>query len=92
MRPDKNQYYIGIAEAVAKRSTCLRRQYGAVIVKDDPGLSLLVITELPEANLTAVTRGYVGVKHMIFLTVSSMKNVVLFMQKQMRLLTLILLI
>ena len=29
MRPDKNQYYIGIAEAVAKRSTCLRRQYGA---------------------------------------------------------------
>lgn len=26
MRPDKNQYYIGIAEAVAKRSTCLRRQ------------------------------------------------------------------
>lgn len=35
MRPDKNQYYIGIAEAVAKRSTCLRRQYGAVIVKDD---------------------------------------------------------
>ena len=34
-RPIKHEYYIGIAEAVAKRSTCLRRQYGAVIVKDD---------------------------------------------------------
>lgn len=35
MRPTKREYYLGIAEAVAKRSTCLRRQYGAVIVKDD---------------------------------------------------------
>ena len=35
MRPDKDTYFLGIAEAVAKRSTCLRRQYGAVIVKDD---------------------------------------------------------
>ena len=34
-RPTKDQYYIGIAEAVAKRSTCIRRQYGAVIVKND---------------------------------------------------------
>ena len=33
-RPDKNEYFLGIAEAVAKRSTCIRRQYGAVIVKD----------------------------------------------------------
>lgn len=35
MRPDKDTYFLGIAEAVAKRSTCLRRQYGAVIVKND---------------------------------------------------------
>jgi dCMP deaminase len=34
-RLDKTEYFLGIAEAVAKRSTCLRRQYGAVIVKDD---------------------------------------------------------
>lgn len=34
-RPDKIEYYLGIAEAVAKRSTCMRRQYGAVIVKND---------------------------------------------------------
>lgn len=35
MRPDKDSYYLKIAEVVATRSTCLHRQYGAVIVKDD---------------------------------------------------------
>lgn len=34
-RPNKDQYYIDIALAVSKRSTCLRRHYGCVIVKDD---------------------------------------------------------
>ena len=35
MRISKNEYYLKIAEAVALRSTCLRRQYGAVIVNND---------------------------------------------------------
>ena len=39
MRPDKDMYYLGIAEAVLERSTCLRRKYGAVIVKDDEIIS-----------------------------------------------------
>lgn len=34
MRPDWNQYFMEIAELVKTRSTCLRRQIGAVIVKD----------------------------------------------------------
>ena len=34
-RVSKNEYYLLIAAEVAKRSTCLRRQYGAVIVKND---------------------------------------------------------
>ena len=34
-RPSKDQYYCNIAEAVLERSTCLRRKYGAVIVKND---------------------------------------------------------
>lgn len=38
-RPSKDDYYLGIAEAVAKRSTCIRRQYGAVIVKNDEIIS-----------------------------------------------------
>lgn len=34
-RPTKEAYYLNIAKAVAQRSTCIRRQYGAVIVKHD---------------------------------------------------------
>lgn len=35
MRIDKDSYYLNIAKAVAARSTCLHRQYGAVIVSGD---------------------------------------------------------
>ena len=35
MRKDKTNYYLDIADAVRSRSTCLRRQYGAIIVKND---------------------------------------------------------
>lgn len=34
-RISKDEYYLDIAEAVSRRSTCLRRQYGVVITKDD---------------------------------------------------------
>ncbi|HHT65428.1 MAG: deoxycytidylate deaminase [Caldicoprobacterales bacterium] len=34
-RRDKQNYYLDIAEAVLQRGTCLRRNYGSVIVKND---------------------------------------------------------
>lgn len=34
-RMSKTDYYLNIALAVSKRSTCLKRHYGCVIVKDD---------------------------------------------------------
>jgi len=34
-RVSKHNYYLDIAQTVAERSTCLRRMYGAIIVKDD---------------------------------------------------------
>lgn len=34
-RPTIEEYYLGIAAAVSRRSTCKRRQYGAVIVKNN---------------------------------------------------------
>jgi len=34
-RPDKIDYYLSIAATVLDRGTCLRRNYGAVIVKND---------------------------------------------------------
>ena len=38
-RRDKINYYLDLAEVVAKRGTCRRRHYGAVIVKNDEVIS-----------------------------------------------------
>ena len=34
-RRSKENYYLDIADAAQERSTCLRRRYGAIIVRDD---------------------------------------------------------
>ena len=34
-RRDKENYYLDIAQAVSERGTCLRRNFGAIIVKND---------------------------------------------------------
>ena len=38
-RRDKINYYLDLAEVVSQRGTCLRRNYGAVIVKNDEVIS-----------------------------------------------------
>ena len=38
-RKDKENYYLDIAETVLERSTCMRRQYGAIIVENDEIIS-----------------------------------------------------
>lgn len=38
-RRDKINYYLDLAQVVAQRGTCLRRLYGAVIVKNDEVIS-----------------------------------------------------
>ncbi len=38
-RTDKENYYLDIADAVLERSTCLRRKYGAIIVRSDEIIS-----------------------------------------------------
>ena len=38
-RISKDQYYLGIAKEVAKRSTCFRRSIGAIIIRDDQIIS-----------------------------------------------------
>lgn len=38
-RRDKVNYYLDIAETVASRGTCLRRNFGAIIVKNDQIIS-----------------------------------------------------
>ncbi len=38
-RTSKQNYYLDIADAVLERSTCLRRKYGAIIVRNDEIIS-----------------------------------------------------
>ena len=38
-RRDKINYYLDIAQTVSKRGTCLRRNYGAILVKNDEIIS-----------------------------------------------------
>ena len=38
-RRDKVNYYLNLAEVVSQRCTCIRRHYGAVIVKNDEVIS-----------------------------------------------------
>ena len=38
-RKDKINYYLDIAEAVLERGTCIRRKFGAIIVKNDEIIS-----------------------------------------------------
>jgi dCMP deaminase len=38
-RTDKNNYYLDIAETVLERGTCLRRNFGAIIVRNDQIIS-----------------------------------------------------
>ena len=39
MRTSKENYYLDIADAVSERSTCMRRRYGAIIVRSDEIIS-----------------------------------------------------
>lgn len=50
-RQDKINYYLDIAETVLERGTCLRRNYGAIIVKND---------EIVSTGYTGTPRGRVN--------------------------------
>ena len=51
MRTDKINYYLDIAEVILERGTCIRRNYGAVIVKND---------EIVSTGYTGAPRGRVN--------------------------------
>ena len=55
-RMSKDKYYLNIADAVLDRSTCLRRKYGAIIVKNDEILST-GYNGAPAGVSTCVERG-----------------------------------
>lgn len=70
MRISTDEYYLNIARAVAARSTCLRRQYGAVIVNHGEiistgyngsvrgGINCCDINDCPRLNMPHNTGDY----------------------------------
>lgn len=55
-RPSWDEYFIEIAKVVSSRSTCLRRRYGAVIVKDHVIVST-GYNGAPRGSLNCIDRG-----------------------------------
>jgi len=56
-RVDKFNYYLDIAESVLERGTCLRRNYGSVIVKNDEIIST-GYTGAPRGRKNCIDLGY----------------------------------
>ena len=58
-RVNKPNYYLDIAQTVLKRSTCLRKKYGAIILEDNPDGALRYENEHIPAIKTLDTTGNV---------------------------------
>ena len=56
-RRDKVNYYLDIAETVSKRGTCLRRNFGAIIVQNDEIIST-GYTGAPRGRINCSDIGY----------------------------------
>ena len=57
MRRDKTNYFLDIADVARERSTCLRRTYGAVIVKNDTIVST-GYSGAPRGRANCIDLGY----------------------------------
>ncbi len=57
MRRDKMNYYLDIAQTVLKRGTCLRRNYGAIIVNNDEIIAT-GYTGAPRGRENCIDLGY----------------------------------
>ena len=68
-RIDKINYYLDIAETVLERGTCLRRNFGAIIVNNDQ----IVSTGYTGAEKIAVIWDFVSVRNATF-PVASVTN------------------
>jgi dCMP deaminase len=55
-RRDKYNYYLDIAETVLERGTCLRRNYGSIIVKNDEIIST-GYTGAPRGRINCIDKG-----------------------------------
>ncbi len=82
MRRDKVNYYLDLAEIVSQRGTCLRRRYGAVIVKNDEVVSTGYVGSREDAK-TVLIWGFVSDRNFRFQGVSAMNCAEAFTLRQM---------
>lgn len=83
-RRDKTNYYLDLAEMVAQRCTCLRRHYGAVIVKNDEVISTGYVGA-PRGERIVRISGNVSAGRWAYREESDMNCAAVSMRKQMRL-------
>ena len=57
IRRDKINYYLDLADIVSQRGTCLRKRYGAVIVKNDEVISTGYVGA-PRGRANCIDLGY----------------------------------
>ncbi len=57
IRRDKINYYLDLADIVSQRGTCLRKRYGAVIVKNDEVISTGYVGA-PRGRANSIDLGY----------------------------------
>ena len=62
-RISKSNYYLDIAQTVAKRSTCLRRKFGCIIVKND-SIIATGYNGAPRGRKNCIDMGYCQREHM----------------------------
>lgn len=82
MRRDKVNYYLDLAEIVSQRGTCLRRRYGAVIVKNDEVVSTGYVGS-PRGRKNCTDLGFVSDRNFRFQGVSAMNCAEAFTLRQM---------
>ncbi len=81
-RIDKNNYYLDICETVLERGTCLRRNFAAIIVKNDE-IMATGYTGAPRGRKNCCDLGYCKREELKVPRVLDMNCVGLFMQNRM---------
>lgn len=81
-RRDKINYYLDLAEIVGQRGTCLRRHYGAVIVKNDEVISTGYVGA-PRGRKNCSDLGICIRQKMMYQEVNAMNFAAVCMQRRM---------
>ena len=84
-RRDKINYYLDISQSVLERGTCLRRNFGAIIVNNDEMVSTGYVGA-PRGRKNCSDLGYcTREKSLIYLVANAMSFADLFTQRQTQL-------